>query len=91
VIELNNNLAVYKNSVDIGKISADSTAEIEIPVVLSNNSYKVDILIFEDGKLVIKGKLTISAHPVYDWDKIPSGRSQSWFLTNSIGEFDQLH
>ena len=58
VIEMNNNLAVYKNTVDIGKIPADSTAEIEIPVVLSNNSYKVDILIFENGKLVIKGKLT---------------------------------
>ena len=78
VIESNTNLAIYKNTVDIGKISADSTAEIEIPVVLSNNSYKVDILIFEDGKLVLKGKLTINAYPVYIWDELNRNYQQQW-------------
>jgi hypothetical protein len=38
----------------IGKIPANSTAEIQIPLVLSNNSYKVDVLIFESGNLLSK-------------------------------------
>ena len=91
VIETSNNLAVYKNTVEIGEIPADSTAEIEIPVVLSNNSYKVDILIFENEKLVLKGKLTISAYPVYLWDEITHGVKQVWHLENTVYDFEQIH
>jgi hypothetical protein len=91
VIETSNNLAVFKSTVEIGEIPADSTAEIEIPVVLSNNSYKVDILIFENGKLVLKGKITISAYPVYVWDDVDHAPGQIWLLSNSIGEFKQVH
>jgi len=61
VIKKSNNIADCKNTVEIGKISADSTAELEIPIVLSDDSYNVDMLIFEDGKLVLKGSLTIKA------------------------------
>lgn len=91
VIETSNNLAVYKNTVEIGEIPADSTAEIEIPIVLSNNSYKVDILIFENEKLVLKGKLTISAYPVYLWDEITHGVKQVWRLENTVYDFEQIH
>lgn len=91
VIETSNNLAVYKNMVEIGEIPADSTAEIEIPVVLSNNSYKVDILIFENGKLVLKGKLTINAYPVYSWDEIVHGARQEWRISNTLCKFKQIH
>jgi len=91
VIETSNNLAVYKNTVEIGKISANSTAEIELPIVLSNNSYKVDILIFENGKLVLKGKITISAYPLYDWEEIRHGTEQKWELKNTVYEFYQIH
>ena len=70
VIETHNNFAVNKSTVEIGKIKANATSEIQIPVELSNNSYKVEILIFEKDLLKIKGKLTISAYPVYDWDDI---------------------
>ena len=91
VIETNNNLAVYKNSVEIGEITADSTAEVNIPIVLSNNSYKVDILIFEKDKLVLKGKITISAYPLYDWEEILHGAKQRWELKNTVYEFDQIH
>ena len=90
IIETNNNLAVFKNTVEIGKIAGDSTAEIEIPVVLSNNSYKVDILLFEDDKLVIKGQITISAHPVYIWDDISLEPKQTWTITNGAGSFYQV-
>lgn len=91
VIETKDNLAVYKNTVEIGKIPANSTAEIEIPIVLSNNSYKVDVLIFENGKLVIKGTLTISAYPVYIWDEINRDQKQEWRISNSGSDFIQIH
>jgi hypothetical protein len=54
-----NNFAVYKTRVEIGVINADSTNEVEIPVVLSNSSYKVEILLFENDKIVTKGKITL--------------------------------
>ena len=61
VVKKSNNIADCKNTVEIGKISADSTAELEVPLVLSDDLYNVDMLIFEDGKLVLKGSLTIKA------------------------------
>jgi len=91
VIESNTNLAVYKNTINIGTITGDSTAEIEIPIVLSNNSYKVDILIFENGKLVLKGQITINAYPIYLWDDINHQMIQQWGLSNAIGEFRSIH
>lgn len=91
VIETKNNLAVYKQEVEVGKIGANNTAEIEIPIILSNNSYKVDVLIFENEKLVMKGTITISACPVYIWDDISHSGYQIWNLKNSIGEFVQIH
>ena len=41
VIEMTNNFAVDKNKVDTGAINANSTAEIEIPLTLSNSSFKI--------------------------------------------------
>jgi len=92
VIETENNFAVFKTSVEIGLIDADSTAEIEIPVVLSNNSYKADVLLFEDGKLVITGELTISARPIYSWEDIKRGKAdeQEWYVYNAATEFHQI-
>ena len=89
VIETDNNFAVNKSTVEIGKIKAKSTSEIGIPVKLSNNSYKVEILLFEDGLLVLKGELTISAHPLYSWEEIEheSGLEQVWILKNSKADF----
>ena len=92
VIETVNNLAVFKNTVEFGVIPANATAEIEIPLVLSNNSYKVDILLFENGKLVLKGKLTISAYPLYSWDEINhNGFQQEWRVENTISDFYKVH
>ncbi|MFH1101273.1 MAG: hypothetical protein V1726_04475 [Methanobacteriota archaeon] len=90
VIETSDNLAVYKNTVTIGNIAADSTAEIEIPLVLSNNSYKVEILIFENEKLVIKGVITISAQPIYSWDEIAHGAEQEWRILNDTAKFENI-
>ena len=90
VIETTDNLAVYKNTVTIGTIAADSTAEIEIPIVLSNNSYKVEILLFENEKLVIKGAITISAYPLYLWDEVTHGMEQQWQITNEGYDFKNI-
>jgi len=90
VIETSDNLAVYKNTVTIGSIAADSTAEIEIPLILSNNSYKVEILIFENEKLVIKGVITISAYPIYSWDEIAHGAEQQWAIINDVSKFENV-
>jgi len=90
VIEQENNLAVYKNTVSIGTISGDSTAEIEIPVVLSNSSYKIEMLIFENDKLVIKGTVTLSAYPVYFYDEISHEQRQEWTVSNSVQKFENI-
>jgi len=90
VIETSDNLAVYKNTVSIGSITAESTAEIELPLVLSNNSYKVEILIFENEKLVIKGIITISAYPIYSWDDVIHGAEQQWRISNDGYNFENI-
>ncbi len=97
VIETGNNFAVYKDTDEIGSIGADSTAVIEIPVVLSNNSYKVEVLLFEDDKLVIKGRLTISAYPIYHWEEVEhAGQIEKlqvfdgWSVSNSYQLFEQI-
>ena len=92
VIETQNNFAVFEKEVEIGIIDSDSTEKVEIPVMLSNNSYKVKVLLFENGKLVIKGELTISAYPIYSWLDIEHGKveHQEWRLHNSMTEFYQV-
>jgi len=91
VLETYNNLAIFKNTVEIGEISANSTEEVEIHLILSNSSYKVELLIFEEGKLKIKGKLTITAYPVYVWDDINHVTKQRWELTNTAPDYDAVH
>ena len=102
VIEADNNFAVYEKTVEIGEIGANSTAKIEIPVVLSNNSYKIKILLFEDGLLVIKGTLIITASPIYTWRDVEHvgadgsrtiinvQQLEGWNLYNSKSDFIQI-
>lgn len=97
VIESDKNFAIYKETTEIGIIKADSTGEIEVPIVLSNSSYKVEILIFENDKLVIKGELTIRSQPVYKFrdvvhdDKIVQEPYVSgWTISNTYKKFDQV-
>ena len=65
VSEQNSNFAVFKSSVEFGLIEANSTKELNIPVKFSDNSYKVEILIFESNKLVKKVTLTINSYQNY--------------------------
>ena len=93
VIETENNFAISETEVEIGVVEADATTKIDIPVILSNNSYKVKVLLFENGKLVIKGKLTISAYPIYSWEEIKRGdvEHQEWYVKNSEIDFYQIN
>ncbi len=99
VIEKTNQFAVFKNTVEIGFITANSTAEIEIPLVLENSSYRVEVLIFENDKLEIKGKLGISAYPVYLWEEVerddgrlePAQVLSGWMVKNTDIDYEQIH
>lgn len=90
VIEQTNNFAVYKTRVEIGVINADSTNEVEIPVVLSNSSYKVEILLFENDKIVTKGKISIIARAKYSELDLDSGLNQEWTVTSGSSYFENI-
>jgi len=90
VVKTSNNIADYKNTVEMGKIPADSTAELEVPIVLSANTYRVDMLIFEDGKLVLKGSLTIKAQQRFRYDEKGNLTGQDWDLENSVCSFAKV-
>jgi hypothetical protein len=92
VVETKNNFAISETEVEIGEIKADSTAKIDIPMELSNNSYKVKVLLFENDKLVIRGELLIRAYPVYSWEEIKRGEveEQEWYVLNTATDFYQI-
>ena len=48
-------LAQYKTDIEIGSIDTNKTEEVAIPIVLRKDSRKIDVLIFEDGLLKMKG------------------------------------
>ncbi len=48
-------VAVDRKEMDIGKIDADKTKEIVLPMEMGNKSYEIEVLVFEDDLLKIKG------------------------------------
>ena len=52
-------LAEYRTSIEVGNIDMDKTEEVSIPIVLRENSRKINILIFEDGLLKMKGYIYV--------------------------------
>ena len=69
VSEQNNNFATFKSSAEFGVIDANSTKEINIPVKFMDDSYKVEILIFENNKLIKKVTLSITVYQNYYYGK----------------------
>lgn len=69
VSEQNTNFATFKSSVEFGVIDANSTKELNIPVKFEDNSYKVEILLFESNKLVKKATLSITIYQNYYYGK----------------------
>ena len=83
VVKTSNKIADFKNTVEFGKISGDTTAELEIPIVLTADNFKVDLLIFEDEKLVLKGTFTIKAEQKFRYDPEGLVNDSYWELDNS--------
>lgn len=83
VVKTSNKIAEYKSTVEIGKIAGDTTAEIEIPIVLTADNFKVDLLIFEDEKLVLKGSFTVKAVQTFKYGMDGDILDSSWDLENT--------
>lgn len=60
VIERDSNLARDEDRVDMGTISGKSTKEGDLFISIPNNdTYRIEILVFEDSKLTLRGSGTI--------------------------------
>ena len=90
VVKSSNNLADYKSTLEYGVISANSTAELEVPIKLFADTYKVDMLIFEDDLLVLKGCVTIQAKQKFYYDGHGAVIGQDWDVSNSIAPYVRL-
>jgi len=93
VVEKNTNFAIYKNTVEFGKLNANSTTELNIPLEFEDSSYKVEILIFEKNKIVLKAYSTITSKQRYSYDLYGSkvyldGYSASDCLVESMWEVE---
>jgi hypothetical protein len=59
VIDRDRGIATNKSKTMVGKIDKNVTKEVEIPITLINSSSKVDFLIFENEKLILKGDVSV--------------------------------
>ena len=99
----NNNLAVFKSTVEFGVIEANSTKELNIPVKFKDNSYKVEILLFESNKLTKKVTLSVTTYQNYYYDLggkmvINEGRTLDhiqvdgqWSIENTAAQVTSVH
>ena len=87
VVKTSNNIADFRRTVEFGKIKGDVTTELEIPIVITGDNFRVDLLVFEDEKMVLKGSFTIRAKQVFKYDTDGYLLSQTWQLDNSKCEF----
>jgi len=74
-------LAQHKTDIEIGSIDTNKTEEVVIPLVLRKDSRKIDVLIFEDGLLKMKGYiyLEISYRPIlYNLSKEEGDLLEAW-------------
>ena len=81
------NIAEYKSILEKGKIKANSTAEFEIPIVLTKNSSQVDILMFENERLVLKGESTITAQQRFNYTPKGDYFGYTWDIENEGVDF----
>jgi len=60
-IDVTSNLAHGQDSTDIGNVRGESTSEAEMDIVLtSDRKYRIEVLLFKDGKVSIKGEATVN-------------------------------
>ena len=76
-------IAIDKKEINVGKLEKDKTSEVELNMQIGNGSYDIEVLVFEDDLLKIKGQGGITTTMVYDanegihrgdisWDSPPS-------------------
>ena len=92
VVKTSNKIADFKNTVEFEKIAGDTTAELKIPIILTSDNFKVDLLIFEDEKLGLKGSFTVRAKQTfkYDGEGLIVPYSSSWTIANSDCIFEAV-
>jgi len=60
-IDVTSNLAHGQDSADIGTVKSDSTSEASMDIVLTNDrKYRIEVLLFKDGKVTIKGEAVVN-------------------------------
>ena len=65
VIETNSNLARDEDTIVMGKVSGSSTKEGELHVSIpTNDTYRIEIIVFEESKLTIRGAGSINLEGV---------------------------
>jgi len=57
-------MADYRAEVGVGKIDRNKTVEVKIPLVIKEDDNRIEILIFEDDLLVLKGYINIYVHKI---------------------------
>jgi hypothetical protein len=63
-IDVSSNLALDQDSVVIGKVKGESTSEASLTMVLSaDRRYRIELLLFKDGKVTIKGEGIVNLAP----------------------------
>ncbi|MCD6171394.1 MAG: hypothetical protein J7J36_03130 [Thermoplasmata archaeon] len=80
LIESRNGIAVDKKEIKVGSIEKDKTEEEEIQIQMENSSYNMDVLVFEDGLLKVKGGTGINVF--YD---------KGWNIEMRSPEFYEMH
>lgn len=59
-VETDSNLARDEDAITMGNIKGKSTSEGELSITVPNNdSYRIELLVFEEGKLTIRGAGTV--------------------------------
>lgn len=80
-------LAEFKGETEVGKIKKNATQEVKLPLVLKRNDSRIDILIFEDDLLTMKGHLYINVYyRFYD----TSYKKGEWRITVESSDFQNM-
>ncbi len=85
-------LAEYRTGVEIGSIDINKTEEVSIPIVLREGSRRIDILIFEDGLLKMKGYIYIDVfyNPNPYIDKEQNDLVEAWNCRITSSSFPSI-
>ena len=79
-VDKNTNLALDKTTFDVGSIPKDKTSSSEFSLSMPNNdSYVIELIIFENGKIALKGSGTLDLK----WN---SGNQGNGFRSEPTGE-----